>query len=121
MYFYEIEVYHPLLDSEMTSVKTLNDSGYTVYDGKKEITSGYVGTGMTAVDGSSSLTIVVTGDVTGDGRITITEVVKLQNYAAGAGDLNEAALKAADINGDGRVTITDVVQAAQVTVGQRTI
>ena len=32
-----------------------------------------------------------------------------------------AALKAADINGDGRVTITDVVQAAQVTVGQRTI
>ena len=104
-----------------TSVKTLNDSGYTVYDGKKEITSGYVGTGMTAVDGSSSLTIVVTGDVTGDGRITITDVVKLQNYAAGAGDLNEAALKAADINGDGRVTITDVVQAAQVTVGQRTI
>ena len=104
-----------------TSVKALNDSGYTVYDGKKEITSGYVGTGMTAVDGSSSLTIVVTGDVTGDGRITITDVVKLQNYAAGAGDLNEAALKAADINGDGRVTITDVVQAAQVTVGQRTI
>ena len=104
-----------------TSVKTLNDSGYTVYDGKKEITSGYVGTGMTAVGDSSSLTIVVTGDVTGDGRITITDVVKLQNYAAGAGDLNEAALKAADINGDGRVTITDVVQAAQVTVGQRTI
>ena len=76
---------------------------------------------MTAVGGRSSLTIVVTGDVTGDGRITITAVVKLQNSAAGAGDLTEAALKAADINGDGRVTITDVVQAAQVTVGQRTI
>jgi hypothetical protein len=30
-------------------------------------------------------------------------------------------MKAADINGDGRITITDVVQAAQVTVGQRTI
>ena len=30
-------------------------------------------------------------------------------------------MKAGDINGDGRVTITDVVQAAQVTVGQRTI
>ena len=104
-----------------TSVKTLNSSGYTVYDGKTAVTSGYVGTGMTAVSGSTSLTIVVTGDVTGDGRITITDVVKLQNYAADAGDLNEAAMKAADINGDGRVTITDVVQAAQVTVGQRTI
>ena len=70
-----------------TSVKSLNDSGYTVYSGKQEVTSGYVGTGMTAVSGSTSLTIVVTGDV----------------------------------NGDGRITITDVVQAAQVTVGQRTI
>ena len=70
-----------------TSVKALNVSGYTVYSGKTEITSGYVGTGMTAVSGNASLTIVVTGDVTGDGRITIT----------------------------------DVVQAAQVTVGQRTI
>lgn len=104
-----------------TSVKTLIDSGYTVYSGKKEVKSGYVGTGMTAYDGSGTVTIVVTGDVNGDGRITITDVVKLQNYAANAGDLDEAALKAADINGDGRVTITDVVQAAQVTVGQRTI
>ena len=76
---------------------------------------------MTAVSGSASLTIVVTGDVTGDGRITITDVVKLQNYVASAGSLQEAAMKAADINGDGRITITDVVQAAQVTVGQRTI
>lgn len=104
-----------------TSVKSLTDSGYTVYSGKQEVTSGYVGTGMTAVSGSTSLTIVVTGDVNGDGRITITDVVKLQNYAANAGDLDEAAMMAGDLNGDGRITITDVVQAAQVTVGQRTI
>lgn len=104
-----------------TSVKSLNDSGYTVYSGKQEVTSGYVGTGMTAISGSTSLTIVVTGDVNGDGRITITDVVKLQNYAADAGDLDEAAMMAGDLNGDGRITITDVVQAAQVTVGQRTI
>ena len=104
-----------------TSVKSLTDSGYTVYSGKQEVTSGYAGTGMTAVSGSTSLTIVVTGDVNGDGRITITDVVKLQNYAANAGDLDEAAMMAGDLNGDGRITITDVVQAAQVTVGQRTI
>ena len=104
-----------------TSVKSLNDSGYTVYSGKQEVTSGYVGTGMTAISGSTSLAIVVTGDVNGDGRITITDVVKLQNYAANAGDLDGAAMMAGDINGDGRITITDVVQAAQVTVGQRTI
>ena len=92
-----------------------------MYDGRAEVVSGNVGTGMIAVSGSTSLTIVVTGDVNGDGRITITDVVKLQNYVASAGSLQEAAMKAADINGDGRITITDVVQAAQVTVGQRTI
>ena len=40
---------------------------------------------------------------------------------AGASKLSGAYAKAGDINGDGKVTITDVVQAAQVTVGQRTI
>ena len=104
-----------------TSIKSLNNSGYTVYSGKQEVTSGYVGTGMTAVSGSTSLTIVVTGDVNGDGRITITDVVKLQRYTVGACELDEAAMMAGDLNGNGRITITDVVQAAQVTVGLRTI
>ena len=45
----------------------------------------------------------------------------LCRVALHTGDLDEAAMKAGDLNGDGRITITDVVQAAQVTVGQRTI
>ena len=82
---------------------------------------GIVGTGMTASNGAATVTIVVTGDVNGDGKITITDVVKLQSNVAGASSLSGAYAAAADINGDGRVTITDVVQAAQITVGQRTI
>ena len=81
------------------------------------MTSGLVGTGMTAVSSSATVTIVVTGDVSGDGKITITDVVKLQKSVVGSGSLSGAYAKAADINGDGKVTITDVVQAAQVTVG----
>ena len=76
---------------------------------------------MTASSGAATVTIVVTGDVNGDGKITITDVVKLQSNVAGASSLSGAYAAAADINGDGRVTITDVVQAAQITVGQRTI
>ena len=104
-----------------TSVSALTAKGYTVYDGSTKVTSGLLGTGMTASSSTASVTIVVTGDVSGDGKITITDVVKLQNSVVGANSLSGAYAKAADINGDGKITITDVVQAAQVTVGQRTI
>ena len=104
-----------------TSVDILIAGGYTVYSGGTQVTSGIVGTGMTAANGAASVTIVVTGDVSGDGKITITDVVKLQSSVTGANRLSGAYAAAADINGDGKVTITDVVQAAQITVGQRTI
>lgn len=107
--------------SPSTSVSAMNRAGYTIYSGNAKVTSGLVGTGMTAVSSSATVTIVVTGDVSGDGKITITDVVKLQKYVVGSNSLSGAYAKAADINGDGKVTITDVVQAAQVTVGQRTI
>lgn len=107
--------------SPSTSVSAMNSAGYTIYSGSTKVTSGLVGTGMTAVSSSATVTIVVTGDVSGDGKITITDVVKLQKSVVGSGRLSGAYAKAADINGDGKVTITDVVQAAQVTVGQRTI
>ena len=107
--------------SPNTSVSSLSSAGYTVYNGSSKVTSGVVGTGMTAVSSSTTVTIVVTGDVSGDGKVTITDVVKLQRSVVGSVSLNGAYAKAADINGDGKVTITDVVQAAQVTVGQRTI
>lgn len=107
--------------SPNTSVSTLTDAGYTVYSGSTAVTSGLVGTGMVATNGSASVTIVVTGDVSGDGKITITDVVKLQSDVAGASSLSGAYAQAGDINGDGKVTITDVVQAAQITVGQRSL
>lgn len=107
--------------SPSTSVSAMNRAGYTIYNGSAKVTSGLVGTGMTAVSSSATVTIVVTGDVSGDGKITITDVVKLQKSVVGSGSLSGAYAKAADINGDGKVTITDVVQAAQVTVGQRII
>ena len=49
-----------------------------------------------------------------------SSVLHLQS-SVGSASLTGAYAKAGDISGDGKITITDVVQAAQVTVGQRTI
>ena len=67
--------------SPSTSVSAMNSAGYTIYSGSTKVTSGLVGTGMTAVSSSATVTIVVTGDVSGDGKITITDVVKLQKLS----------------------------------------
>lgn len=97
-------------------------SGVTVYrDGLELVSEATLATGMTATFGSSSYTLVITGDANGDGKITITDVVALQAHVVGKQTLEGAYAKAADLNGDGKVTITDVVKAARVVVGKDTI
>ena len=92
-----------------------------VYDGKTEVTSGTLSTGMTAVVGNKSYTLVVTGDVNGDGKITLTDVVALQSHVLDKKTLEGAYREAADLNSDGYVTLTDVVKAARVIIGKDTI
>ena len=49
----------------------------------------------------------LTGDVNGDGIVTIDDATAIQKYLAKLITLDDAALKAADANGDGIVTIDD--------------
>jgi len=71
-------------------------------------------------DNTALLTITdaVIGDVTGDTRITVTDVITLISY------IQEEAparfiQKAADVNGDGKITITDAVQMIDIILGKR--
>lgn len=83
-------------------------------------------TGMTVeykVDGTvlQTLTVVVTGDINGDGKYTITDLVQVQSHLLGRNTLSGAALQAADFSGDGKVTITDMVQATSAMLGRTAI
>lgn len=74
-----------------------------------------VGTGMTVEykvgdEVKQSLTIVVTGDVNGDGKITITDLVQINSHLLKKNGLSGANGSAADVNADGKITITDLVQ-----------
>ena len=64
---------------------------------------------------------MVTGDLSGDGRVTITDMVRLQAHLLGKTSLTGAALQAADLNGDGQVTITDMVRLQAYLLGRGTI
>lgn len=56
-----------------------------------------------------SLTVVVTGDANGDGKITASDYVNVKFDVLGKTKLNGAYSVAADINGDGKITATDYV------------
>ena len=53
------------------------------------------------------LTIVVTGDTNGDGKITVGDSSAIVNHSKGKITLVGAYLEAADTNYDGQVTVED--------------
>ena len=49
-------------------------------------------------------------DVNGDGAISITDLVQINNHLLKKSTLTGAAASAADVNADGVISITDLVQ-----------
>ena len=54
----------------------------------------------------------VDGDINGDGRLDVTDLVTLSKYIAD-GDATHVQTDKADLNGDGRITVADVVELAR--------
>ena len=95
----------------------------TVYDKNgNEITdtTKYVGTGMVikATKGNEEITktIIVIGDVTGNGEIKLLDVSKVNQHFVGKSQLDGIYIKAADMNGDGKIKLLDVSKINQAYV-----
>lgn len=84
---------------------------YYIYDKEDNIVSDekVISTGMKLKVEDMAYKIAVRGDLNGDGKITITDVVKANLHSVGIKLLEDEVLKSADVNGDGKVSITDVV------------
>ena len=82
-----------------------------IYKDKKEVTSGYIGTGMTVKesDGREYTTSVI-GDITGDGLVNQLELTRLIRHIVKikGWELEGVEKAAADITGDGEVNLIDV-------------
>lgn len=64
-----------------------------------------------------TVTEAVMGDVNGDGRVSVTDVISMNSYILEE-EPAQFIRKVADLNGDGKVTITDIVQVIDIILGR---
>ena len=69
-----------------------------------------IGTGLVLNVDGTRLTVVVLGDVNGDGQLTSTDYVQIKKTFANQLVLTGARFRAADINGDGVIRSTDYLR-----------
>lgn len=68
-----------------------------------------VSTGMKLKTQKQEYILIVKGDIDGNGRINLTDLVKANLYTTHILSPNEIEKISADVSGDGKITITDVV------------
>ena len=59
---------------------------------------------------SKTFTLVVRGDTSGDGKVTILDLLQVRKHINGDNKLNNARFLAGDTSGDNKVTILDLLQ-----------
>lgn len=64
-----------------------------------------------------TITEAVMGDVNGDGRVSVTDVISMNSYILEE-EPAQFIRKVADLNGDGKVTITDMVHVIDIILGR---
>ncbi len=69
------------------------------------------------LDENTEYTLVITGDINKDGRISITDLAKLKLHIIEKDVLQDYRYLAADINGDDRVSITDLAKLKKLIIG----
>ena len=120
--------------SENLSVSTFLKN-FTVKNGSIKLytasgsakTSGTVATGdvLRLLNSSGSVqksyTLVLYGDVSGDGKITVLDLLRIQKYLLGTSSLSGAYKTAADASKDGSVTVLDLLRVQKHLLGTQTI
>ena len=70
---------------------------------------------------AQSFTVILYGDLNGDGKISLVDLLQLQKHLLGASTAKGASLTAADTSKDGKVTILDLLQLQKHLLGASTI
>ena len=83
--------------------------------------SSYFGTGASITLDGTTYTLIMLGDVSGDGRITPSDYVKVRNKIMQTNNLSEIQNLSADVNKDGQITPSDYVKIRNQIMGSSSI
>lgn len=89
-----------------------------------EVSSGNIGTGFKITitsDTTITYTVVIYGDVNGDGLITAVDYVSVKNHIMGTSILSGANLESANVNRDGNISAVDYVNIKNYIMGTASI
>lgn len=111
---------HSTVNDMLASFETGTGELVVVNKDGEVITTGktVIGTGakiQSVVDGEvvKEVTVVIMGDVSGQGYVSIGSLVQMANHISSDGSLEGVFAMAADMNGDGSISIGDLVLASQ--------
>lgn len=99
-------------NATVDKIKEKYSSAIIVDNNGVEITgTTLVGTGAKVkIDGEEKYTIVKLGDVSGDGKVTPADYVRIKNHIMETNKLEGNYILGADVNGDGNITPADYVR-----------
>ena len=107
------------IESKINSVES--SASVTIKNGNNTITSGNLVTGetvtITSGGASKTYTVVLYGDLNGDGKVNALDLLKVQKHILGINKLTGASLKAADPSKDGKVNALDLLKVQKHILG----
>lgn len=94
------------------NIKNNSNASVTIKDSNGNKVNDKLSTGnqMIIVNNNSTsvYTVIVSGDINGDGRVSIADFALVKSNMLGNNTLNEIQKKAADMNKDGKISIADI-------------
>ena len=98
-------------NTSVENIKSLgNDVKVMKTDGKTEVKEGSIGTGYKIKVGDKTYTAVKLGDISGDGKLSSSDLLKIKKHLLKATTLKDEYFKAADINQDGEISSSDLLK-----------
>lgn len=108
-----------LANIDQTEVKVYKDN--VIITGSSLISTGSVIKLMNGNITANSYTIIITGDINGDGKINVSDMIQIKSQILNIKKLEGGYSKAADTNNDGKINITDFIQIKSHILGRSSI